>query len=70
MYSALALDSGGAAVLAVMSVKPVRQGANPQNDEQLEGEYLKRESGRRDRGLSARHAAARKDRAQPHSLFQ
>ena len=42
-YSALTLDSGGAAVLAVLAVKPGAQGANPQNDQQLEAEYLKRD---------------------------
>jgi peptidyl-prolyl cis-trans isomerase D len=42
-YSAVTLDSGGAAVVAVLSVKPGTQGANPQNDQQLEGEYLKRD---------------------------
>ena len=43
VYSAVALDSGGAAVLAVLAVKPGAQGANPQNDQQLEAEYLKRD---------------------------
>jgi peptidyl-prolyl cis-trans isomerase D len=42
-YSALTLDSGGAAVLAVLAVKTGAQGANPQNDQQLEAEYLKRD---------------------------
>lgn len=43
VYSALTLDSGGAAVLAVLAVKPGAEGANPQNDQQLEAEYLKRD---------------------------
>jgi len=43
VYSAVALDSGGAAVVAVLAVKPGAQGANPQNDQQLEAEYLKRD---------------------------
>lgn len=43
VYSALTLDSGGAAVVAVLAVKPGTPGANPQNDQQLEAEYLKRD---------------------------
>jgi peptidyl-prolyl cis-trans isomerase D len=43
IYEALALDDGGAALLAVTAVKPGAAGANPQNDQQLESEYLKRD---------------------------
>ncbi|MGB8693352.1 MAG: peptidylprolyl isomerase [Steroidobacteraceae bacterium] len=35
VYQALALDEGGAAILAVISVKPGSSGANPANDQQL-----------------------------------
>jgi peptidyl-prolyl cis-trans isomerase D len=43
VYQALALDDGGAAVIAVTAVKAGASGANPQNDQQLEDEYLKRD---------------------------
>jgi peptidyl-prolyl cis-trans isomerase D len=42
-YSAIALDDGGAAVLAVTAVKPGNAGANPQNDEQLTTQYMERD---------------------------
>jgi peptidyl-prolyl cis-trans isomerase D len=35
VFQALALDEGGAAILAVISVKPGTSGANPANDQQL-----------------------------------
>lgn len=35
VYEALAMDEGGAAILAVLSVKPGTSGANPANDQQL-----------------------------------
>jgi peptidyl-prolyl cis-trans isomerase D len=35
IYEAIALDEGGAAILAVISVKPGASGANPANDQQL-----------------------------------
>jgi peptidyl-prolyl cis-trans isomerase D len=34
-YEAIAMDEGGAAILAVLSVKPGTSGANPTNDQQL-----------------------------------
>jgi peptidyl-prolyl cis-trans isomerase D len=43
VYLAIALDDGGAAVLAVSAVKPGTAGANPKNDEQLIQQYLKRD---------------------------
>jgi peptidyl-prolyl cis-trans isomerase D len=43
IYSAIALDNGGAAVLAITSIKPGTAGANPQNDEQLIGQYMGRD---------------------------
>ena len=43
MYLALALDNGGAAVLAISAVKAGTAGANPQNDEQLINQYLTRD---------------------------
>lgn len=41
-YKALALDDGGAVVVAVSAVKAGTAGANAKNDEQLETAYLKR----------------------------
>ena len=35
VYQALAMEEGGAAILAVLSVKPGTSGANPANDQQL-----------------------------------
>ncbi len=35
VYQALAMDEGGAAILAIISVKPGTSGANPSNDQQL-----------------------------------
>ena len=43
VYSAVALDNGGAAVLAISAIKPGTAGANPQNDEQLIDPYLRRD---------------------------
>ena len=43
VYTALALDNGGAAVLAITAIKPGTPGANPQNDEQLISPYLRRD---------------------------
>jgi peptidyl-prolyl cis-trans isomerase D len=43
VYSALALDNGGAAVLAITAIKAGTPGANPQNDEQLITQYMKRD---------------------------
>jgi peptidyl-prolyl cis-trans isomerase D len=43
VYRALALDNGGAAVLAITAIKPGTPGANPQNDEQLVTQYMKRD---------------------------
>jgi peptidyl-prolyl cis-trans isomerase D len=43
VYSALALDNGGAAVLAISAIKPGTPGANPQNDEQLMTQYVTRD---------------------------
>jgi peptidyl-prolyl cis-trans isomerase D len=42
VYNALALDNGGAAVLSITAIKPGTPGANPQNDEQLVTQYMKR----------------------------
>jgi peptidyl-prolyl cis-trans isomerase D len=42
-YIALALDDGGAALLAVSAVKPGVPGTNPQNDEQLINQFLTRD---------------------------
>jgi peptidyl-prolyl cis-trans isomerase D len=47
---AVALDDGGAAVLAVSAVKPGAGGANPQNDAQLMVQFLRRD---RDGAMSA-----------------
>jgi peptidyl-prolyl cis-trans isomerase D len=41
-YRSLALDNGGAAVLAMTAIKPGTAGANPQNDEQLITQYMRR----------------------------
>jgi peptidyl-prolyl cis-trans isomerase D len=43
VYTAVALDNGGAAVLAITASKPGTPGANPQNDEQLINPYLRRD---------------------------
>ena len=43
VYSAVALDNGGAAVLAITAIKPGAAGANPQNDEQLITQYMRRD---------------------------
>jgi peptidyl-prolyl cis-trans isomerase D len=43
VYSAVTLDNGGAAVLAITAIKPGTPGANPQNDEQLIDPYLRRD---------------------------
>jgi peptidyl-prolyl cis-trans isomerase D len=43
VYRSLALDNGGAAVLAVSAVKPGTAGANPKNDEQLITQYIARD---------------------------
>jgi peptidyl-prolyl cis-trans isomerase D len=40
---AVALDNGGAAVLSILAVKAGAAGSNPQNDEQLLSEYLRRD---------------------------
>jgi peptidyl-prolyl cis-trans isomerase D len=44
IYQALALDNGGAAVVAVSAVKPGQPGANTKNDEQLIEQYMRRDS--------------------------
>ena len=41
--TAVALDTGGAAVLAISAIKPGTAGANPPNDEQLIGQYMRRD---------------------------
>jgi peptidyl-prolyl cis-trans isomerase D len=43
VYVAVALDNGGAAVLAITAVKAGTGGANPQNDEQLISQYMRRD---------------------------
>ena len=43
VYRDLALDDGGAALLAVSAVKPGTLGTNSKNDEQLVGQYMKRD---------------------------
>ncbi|HEX4025117.1 MAG TPA: peptidyl-prolyl cis-trans isomerase [Steroidobacteraceae bacterium] len=43
VYRDLALDDGGAALLAVSAVKPGTPGANSNNDEQLVDQYMKRD---------------------------
>lgn len=43
VFVALALDDGGAAVLAITAAKAGTAGANPQNDEQLINQYLTRD---------------------------
>jgi peptidyl-prolyl cis-trans isomerase D len=43
VYRSLALDNGGAAVLAISAIKPGTAGANPQNDEQLITQYMTRD---------------------------
>jgi peptidyl-prolyl cis-trans isomerase D len=43
VYTDVALDNGGAAVLAITAIKPGTSGANPQNDEQLISPYLRRD---------------------------
>ncbi|HXL97025.1 MAG TPA: peptidyl-prolyl cis-trans isomerase [Steroidobacteraceae bacterium] len=43
VYRALALDNGGAALLAITAIKAGTAGANPQNDEQLISQYMRRD---------------------------
>jgi peptidyl-prolyl cis-trans isomerase D len=43
VYSAVTLDNGGAAVLAISAVRAGAPGANPQNDEQLITQYMRRD---------------------------
>jgi peptidyl-prolyl cis-trans isomerase D len=43
VYSSVILDNGGAALLAITASKPGAPGANPQNDEQLIGQYMRRD---------------------------
>jgi hypothetical protein len=43
VFVALALDDGGAAVLAITAAKAGTAGTNPQNDEQLINQYLTRD---------------------------
>jgi peptidyl-prolyl cis-trans isomerase D len=43
VYRTLALDNGGAALLAITAVKAGAAGANPQNDEQLVTQYMQRD---------------------------
>jgi peptidyl-prolyl cis-trans isomerase D len=43
VYRALAMDNGGAAIVAVLTVKPGSAGTNRQNDEALIDEYIKRD---------------------------
>jgi peptidyl-prolyl cis-trans isomerase D len=43
VYRSLALDNGGAAVLAITAVKAGTAGTNPQNDEQLVTQYMQRD---------------------------
>jgi peptidyl-prolyl cis-trans isomerase D len=42
VYQALAMDEGGAAILAVLSAKPGTPGANPANDQQLMSRAIER----------------------------
>lgn len=44
VYQALSLDDGGAALLAVLAVKPGQPGVNSKNDEQLVDGYMRRDS--------------------------
>jgi peptidyl-prolyl cis-trans isomerase D len=43
VYSALALDNGGAALLVISAIKAGASGTNPQNDEQLMTQYMDRD---------------------------
>lgn len=43
VYRAISLDNGGAAVLALTAIKTGTAGANPQNDEQLITQYMRRD---------------------------
>jgi peptidyl-prolyl cis-trans isomerase D len=43
-YQAIAMDEGGAAVLAVLAVRPGAPGANPANDQQLVASFAQRHS--------------------------
>ncbi len=44
VYQAIAMDEGGAAVVAVLAVKPGAAGANPANDQQLVASFAQRHS--------------------------
>ena len=44
VYQAIAMDEGGAAVLAVLAVKAGAAGANPANDQQLVASFSQRHS--------------------------
>ena len=44
VYEAIAMDEGGAAVVAVQSVRPGAAGANPANDQQLVASFAQRHS--------------------------
>ena len=41
-YEAIAMDQGGAAILAVLAVRPGAAGANPTNDQQLVASFAQR----------------------------
>jgi peptidyl-prolyl cis-trans isomerase D len=43
VYRTLAMDNGGAALLELSAVKAGAPGANPQNDQQLVGDYMRRD---------------------------
>jgi peptidyl-prolyl cis-trans isomerase D len=43
VYSVVTLDDGGAALLAISAVRAGAPGANPQNDEQLVAQYMRRD---------------------------
>jgi peptidyl-prolyl cis-trans isomerase D len=49
-YKSLAMEEGGAAILAVSAVRPGKSGANPTNDQQQATQYIRRE---RDAELAA-----------------
>ncbi len=44
VYQAIAMDEGGAAVVAVLAVRPGAAGANPANDQQLVASFAQRHS--------------------------
>jgi peptidyl-prolyl cis-trans isomerase D len=44
VYEAIAMDEGGAAVVAVLAVRPGAPGANPANDQQLVASFAQRHS--------------------------